>query len=146
MPEMVSQSTNNDVDQLLGSYDAGVKEIALRARGLIFKLVPKAEEKVYFGWRTISFSVNAEMSGQFCSIGPVRKYVNLYFMQGTSLEDPKGLLEGTGKNMRHVKLKGVGDLKNAALNQLIKTAAKQQQEKLQQKKPATSATLAKPAK
>jgi hypothetical protein len=126
---------NEDVDQLLGSYDAGVKAIALRARDLITKLVPKSEEKVYFGWRIISFSLDGKMSGQFCSISPGRDYVNLYFMQGTSLDDPKRLLEGTGKNMRHVKLREVADLKNAALEELIKTAVGLQQEKLQQTKP-----------
>jgi len=128
MPEV----SNTDVEQLLGSYDAEVKEIALRARDLISKLVPKAEEKVYSGWRTIGFSLNGAMTGQFCSIGPGRKYVNLYFMQGTLLDDPKGLLEGTGKNMRHVKIREAGELKNAALKELIKTAARHQREKLQQ--------------
>ena len=132
MPEAISQAVNNDVDQLLGSYDAVIKEIALHARELISKLIPKAEEKIYLGWRIISFSLNGGMSGQFCSIGPGQKYVNLYFMQGTSLEDPKGLLEGTGKNMRHVKIREVSGLKNAALKELIKTAAKHQREKLQQ--------------
>ena len=126
---------NEDVGKLLGSYDASVKEIALRARDLITRLVPKSEEKVYFGWRIISFSLDGKMSGQFLSIGPGRNYVNLYFMLGTSLDDPKGLLEGTGKNMRHVKLREVADLKNAALKELIKTAAESQREKLRQTKP-----------
>ncbi|MDQ3012970.1 MAG: DUF1801 domain-containing protein [Acidobacteriota bacterium] len=135
MPEAIPKVTKDDVDQLLGSYDAVIKEIALSARDLISKLIPKAEEKVYFGWRIISFSLNAEMSGQFSSVGPGKKYVNLYFMQGTSLDDPKGLLEGTGKNMRHVKIREVSGLKNAALKELIKTAARHQQEKLQQTKP-----------
>jgi len=130
MPEAI----HDDVDQLLGGYDAGVREIALRARDLIAKLVPKAEEKVYFGWRIISFSLDGKMSGQFCSVSPGRNYVNLYFMQGASLDDPKGLLEGTGKNMRHVKLREVSGLKNAALKELIQTAARFQQEKLQQTK------------
>jgi hypothetical protein len=134
MPEAIPKVSNDNVDQLLGSYDAVVKEIALQARDLILKLMPKTEEKVYFGWRIISFSLNAEMSGQFCSIGPGKKYVNLYFMQGTSLDDPKGLLEGTGKNMRHVKIREASGLKNAALKTLIKTAARHQQEKLQQTK------------
>src|SRR5262245_56870682 len=129
MPEVI----NEDVDQLLGQYGAGIAEIALRARDLIFKLVPKVEEKVYFGWRTISFSLDGKMTGQFCAIGPGRRYVNLYFMQGTSLDDPKRLLGGTGKNMRHVKLREVSSLKNNALKELIKNAAKFQQEKLKSK-------------
>lgn len=122
--------TNNDIDQLLGSYDAEVRELALRACDLIRKLVPKAEEKVYFGWRIIRFSLNGEMSGQFIAIGPGKKYVNLYFMYGTSLDDPNGLLEGTGKNMRHVRLTSASDLKSAALKTLIKVAMQWQQKRL----------------
>ena len=131
MPEEI----NEDIDRLLGYYDAHVQEISLRTRSLISKLIPKAEEKVYFGWRIIRFSINGEMSGQFIAIGPHKNYINLYFMQGTSLEDPKALLTGTGKNMRHVKITDPEELKNAALKELIKTAARHQQEKLQQTTP-----------
>lgn len=31
-------------------------------------------------------------------------YINFGFFKATSLSDPKGLLEGTGKGMRHVKI------------------------------------------
>jgi hypothetical protein len=129
---MPKEALDEDVDRLLANYDAGVREIAERARTMVSKLVPKAEEKVYFGWRNIRFSIDGEMSGQFISIGPGRNYVNLYFMNGTSLDDPKGLLEGTGKNMRHVKLKEAKDLNSVALKTLIKAAAQFQKEKLQQ--------------
>lgn len=129
---MPVEAVDEEVDRLLNNYDAGIKEIALLTRDLISKLVPKAKEKVYFGWRIIRFSIDGEMSGQFIAIGPGRKYVNLYFMNGTSLDDPKGLLEGTGKNMRHVKLKEPKQLNQAALKTLIKTAAQFQKEKLQQ--------------
>jgi len=135
MPAATNAAINEDVDQLLGSYDAGVREIALRARDLITGLVPKSKEKVYFGWRIIGFSLDGKMSGQFLSVGPGRNYVNLYFMQGTTVDDPKGLLEGTGKNMRHVKLREVADLKKAALKDLIKAAAELQRQKLQQTTP-----------
>jgi hypothetical protein len=33
------------------------------------------------------------------------KWVSVVFMRGTDLEDPDGLLEGTGKNIRHVRLR-----------------------------------------
>lgn len=121
---------SDDFDRLMQQYDPGIREISEQARHLVAKLVPKAEQKVYFGWRILRFSVNGEMSGQFCAIGPGKKYVNLYFMNGTSLNDPKGLLEGTGKNMRHVKLEDPKALNNAALKTLIKAAAQLQREKL----------------
>lgn len=49
-------------------------------------------------------------------------HVNVGFFIGASLPDPSGLLEGTGKHMRHVKLKPGGAVEADALNALIKAA------------------------
>jgi hypothetical protein len=35
-----------------------------------------------------------------------KNHVTFGFHYGTSLDDPERLLEGTGKNLRHVKLRG----------------------------------------
>jgi len=49
-------------------------------------------------------------------------HVNVGFFQGASLRDPAGLLEGTGKRMRHVKLRPGMPTNDAALRDLIETA------------------------
>lgn len=49
-------------------------------------------------------------------------HVNVGFFQGASLPDPRRLLQGAGKFMRHVKLKPGTDADAAALGQLIETA------------------------
>ena len=49
-------------------------------------------------------------------------HVNVGFFQGTELPDPHGLLEGTGKFMRHVKLRPDVEIDSAALTELIKLA------------------------
>ena len=49
-------------------------------------------------------------------------YVNVGFFQGASLADPAGLLEGTGKFMRHVKLRPGRATNEAALERLIEAA------------------------
>jgi len=119
-----------DFELLLNNYDDAIRELAIEARALIVKLIPKAEEKIYFGWRVVRYSLNGAMGGQFIAIGPHKKHVNLYFMNGTELDDPKGLLTGEGKKMRHVTITEAKQLKSAALKTLIKSSAKQQQTKL----------------
>ncbi len=58
----------------------------------------------------------------FAYVSVFTEHVNVGFFQGTSLPDPARLLQGTGKFMRHVKLK-LGTLTNAAaLNTLIDAA------------------------
>ena len=49
-------------------------------------------------------------------------HVNVGFFRGAEIPDPDGLLEGTGKFMRHVKLKPERDVDDAALRKLIETA------------------------
>lgn len=50
------------------------------------------------------------------------KHVNLGFFQGAELPDPHTLLEGTGKHMRHVKLKPDSNIDTEALLSLISAA------------------------
>src|SRR6516225_5160863 len=49
-------------------------------------------------------------------------YVNVGFFRGAEIADPKGLLEGTGKFMRHVKLRPERDVDATILMKLIETA------------------------
>jgi hypothetical protein len=49
-------------------------------------------------------------------------HVNVGFFRGAELDDPAGLLEGTGKRMRHVKLKPGAEPDPAALEALIVAA------------------------
>src|SRR5215210_2416911 len=49
-------------------------------------------------------------------------HVNVGFFRGAELDDPDGLLEGTGKFMRHVKLRPESDINHKALKRLIETA------------------------
>lgn len=49
-------------------------------------------------------------------------HINVGFFQGATLTDPAGLLEGTGKRMRHVKVRWGQAVDAAALNALIEAA------------------------
>jgi len=49
-------------------------------------------------------------------------HVNVGFFNGAALDDPAGLLQGTGKRMRHVKLKPLIAVNAAAVNALIAVA------------------------
>jgi hypothetical protein len=57
-------------------------------------------------------------------------HVNVGFFRGSELSDPNGLLQGTGKFMRHVKIRPEGDLDATALRNLIVTAYTDMTERL----------------
>jgi hypothetical protein len=58
----------------------------------------------------------------FGYVNSFRSHVNVGFFYGAVLEDPAGLLEGSGKRMRHVKLRPGHELDTAALGDLIDAA------------------------
>jgi hypothetical protein len=58
----------------------------------------------------------------FAYVGVFRNHVNVGFFQGASLPDPAGLLEGTGKYMRHVKVRPGSALDAASLEALVVVA------------------------
>jgi hypothetical protein len=58
----------------------------------------------------------------FGYVNSFKAYVNVGFFNGAVLEDPAGLLEGSGKRMRHVKLSPQRELNAAALGDLIDAA------------------------
>jgi hypothetical protein len=60
----------------------------------------------------------------FGYVNVFKKHVNVGFYNGASLADPKSLLEGTGKRMRHVKVKPGEEVDARALAALIKASYK----------------------
>ena len=58
----------------------------------------------------------------FAYVNAFTAHVNVGFFRGAELADPAGLLEGTGKYMRHVKLRPGSYVDAEALTQLIDTA------------------------
>lgn len=113
----------NDFESLLTTNAPEAQDLARKLRELVRRILPVAGEKIHPGWGVADFYHGEPKGRGFLSIGPQKKYVNLYFMDGVDLPDPAGLLTGAGKRLRHVKIKTMDDLKNPALARLIKAAA-----------------------
>jgi hypothetical protein len=64
------------------------------------------------------------MADAFCTIVVNSRHVNLMFNRGAELQDPAGLLVGSGKIIRHLKVKRPEDLKQPHLRKFIRAAIK----------------------
>src|ERR1039457_1801710 len=106
-------------DEYLRDKNLGLREGANRLRALVKKAVPKAKESIN-PWHVPIF----ESNGPICYYMAGKNHITLGFIRGTSLPDPEGLLEGTGKNLRHVKIKSVNDLNRIGLRDLLKSASR----------------------
>jgi hypothetical protein len=58
----------------------------------------------------------------FAYVNTFKSHVNVGFFNGATLSDPMGLLEGSGKRMRHVKLKPGSEFNTADLGKLVEAA------------------------
>ena len=67
----------------------------------------------------------------FAYVNAFTSHVNVGFFRGAEIADPDGLLEGTGKFMRHVKLRPERDVDARALTTLIETAYADMKRRLQ---------------
>jgi len=105
-------------DEYLRAKNLGLQEAANQLRALVKKTLPKAKESIN-PWHVPIF----ESNGPICYYMAGKNHITLGFIRGTSLQDAEGLLEGTGKNLRHVKIKSADDLKQKGLRELLKSAA-----------------------
>jgi hypothetical protein len=59
---------------------------------------------------------------------PHAAHVNVQLADGAVLDDPAGIVEGTGKRIRHVKCRSVEDVARPALRQLLAQQAARRQD------------------
>ncbi len=107
---------NADVDRVMGEIDPAQRKVARALREVILEVGPELEEKVRYGvpWY--------RGKGYIVAIAAQSDHTNLEFHRGTSLRDPAHLLEGTGKNMRHVKDYSVDGARQPRLKALLREA------------------------
>jgi hypothetical protein len=110
---------HDSVEQVLSRGGPGVRELAEALRKLVRDVAAEATERGHLGWGTISY----EAGSVFCYIAPLKDSVNLGFHRGVDLPDPQGLLQGTGKSMRHVKIRSIDEIDLDALTALLREAA-----------------------
>ncbi|TVR66881.1 MAG: DUF1801 domain-containing protein [Gemmatimonadales bacterium] len=111
--------------ELLATAPPELQTLFLEGRSRILALYPDATETVTPGYRSVGYGPGSRMSQQSVALIFHSRHVNLQFFRGASLSDPGGLLEGTGKAMRHVKLRSPADLDQPGLAALMTAAIKQ---------------------
>ena len=104
-----------------------LKDVLKGLRALVRRTMVGCEEYVN-PWKIPSF----DSDGMVCGFMTGKEHVTFIFLRGAALPDPEGLLEGTGKSVRHVKVRTMEDVRKPALKKLIVEAAK-----LNKKKPMT---------
>ncbi len=107
-------------DDVFANTEAEIRSIAVRLREVIAEIDPECIELPRPGERSVAYGVGPKkMSEAYAYLMPQRFYVNLGFYHGVSLSDPVGLLEGSGKALRHVKIYKAEDVDKPEIRNLL---------------------------
>ena len=79
-------------------------EVVQRIREMVRAVAPDASERVVYGGIMFAAPV------PFCGVFAYTAHVSLEFGKGYELADPWGVLEGSGKLRRHIKIGAADDL------------------------------------
>ena len=104
------------VDGYIAGLEGWQQEAAMRLRAIVKRAAPDARESIK--WSQPVF----EAGGPFCYFKAFKSSLNFGFWRGADLDDPKGLLGGTGDKMRHVKLTGVDGIDEDAFASFVRQA------------------------
>lgn len=120
---MSTGSTRGSFEDILAPAPPNLRPICRALRAVITRCAGDPVEVVWPRQQIASFGIGPKkMSQHYSYIGVQSSYVNLGFYHGSSLSDPAGLLEGTGKQLRHVKIHNVREARSPAIAILIRGA------------------------
>ena len=113
--------------QFLKPYDREIRDLALQLRALLLEEIAPCYENIYDAYSAVAigYGTSDRLSDGIFHIAVYEKGVNLGFNDGASLADPKGILEGKGNRIRHIKVRSKADLERPALRAYIRRAHKQ---------------------
>ena len=105
--------------------------LAKKARALLHRIDPKIVEIVWQKQKIAGYGVGPKkLSEHYCYISVHKAHINIGFNYGADLPDPKKLLDGAGKKLRHVKIFNNDNLAAPALAALLRAAKKERQRAL----------------
>ena len=111
------------VDEVLAAAPPSLRELAADLMGAVRKLHPEAYVTAWPRQNIIGFGFGPKkMSEHYVYIAVQSKHVNAGFYYGAALPDPSSILEGTGKNFRHVKVRTLREARAADLLALLAAA------------------------
>lgn len=89
-------------------------------RRLIASVAPEAHEIIYHD--ALGYGPTDSGFDRIFYVTVFAAYVNLGFFFGGFAPDPEGLLAGSGKRMRHIKIRSVQECENPAITRLLAQA------------------------
>lgn len=113
----------DEIDRFFAEYSDDVATVARAARGLVLTVCPDATERLDRSNKIVGYATGPRaMKDLWAGVAPHSAHVNLQLANGALLDDSHGLIEGTGKRIRHVKLRSTDDVASPELRALLEAS------------------------
>ena len=112
--------SSSPASKLLARYPDNIQALALEATRLLRRLLPGVEESADPTAGLIAFGYGPGYKGIVCTLILGKTGVKVGLVRGSELDDPRGLLEGSGKVHRYIQMKSAADLRRPGVSALIK--------------------------
>ena len=114
----------SQVSEFLAKYTPEIAAQLLSARQQLAAHFPRGFELVYDNYNALvfGFASSERASDAVVSVAGYPKWVTLFFLQGKKLNDPTHVLEGSGAQVRSVRLQPLARLQEPAVQALIMAA------------------------
>ena len=118
---------DEDLTPLLERHSESIRDVFTGLRALAREVMPDGQEQLDLPDRVLAFGFGppgkVRMSGFAVGLIPHTEHVNVQLADGALLDDPDGIVEGTGKRIRHVKCRSLDDVARPALRALLEEQA-----------------------
>lgn len=112
--------------KFLQPYDRAIQKLALSLRSLVLEEMAPCYENIYDAYSAVAIGYGSSerlQDGVF-HIAVYANHVNLGFNHGATLDDPLGILKGTGRQIRHITIKTPADLARPEIRAYVRRARK----------------------
>ncbi len=106
----------------IAPHPAEVQPLIRQARSLILSVMPDTVEQLDPSIPMIAYGIDRTYRGLICSITIFKSYINIMLAQGASLADPQGILKGSGKKARHIRIAAPSDLEDPGVKEMLQAA------------------------
>jgi hypothetical protein len=113
--------------EFLSRHEPGLRAAALGLRRVVLEEMAPCHEYIFAMRGTVVLlygPTDRVIEDCICMITVYRKHMNLQFTHGTELNDSYGVLQGTGKRMRHVTVKNLSGLDRPEIRAYLRQARK----------------------
>lgn len=110
--------------KFLRPYDRAVQKLALGLRALVLEEIAPCHENIYDAYSAVAmgYGPTDRLSDGIFHIAVYAKGVNLGFNHGATLDDPLEILDGAGKQIRHIKIRTPEDLVRPEIRDYVRRA------------------------